>query len=58
MLPYVMIHNEMRLGGCLDWMSDDQGLYYETIARFEVETKLFGSNTILDAVWDLPEEAR
>ena len=58
MLPYAMIHNEMSLDGRLDWMSDDQGLYYETIARFEVETKLSGSNTILDAIWDLSEGAR
>lgn len=51
-LPYVLIHNEMSLDGRLDWMSDDQGLYYETIARFEVDAMLSGSNTILDAEWE------
>jgi 2,5-diamino-6-(ribosylamino)-4(3H)-pyrimidinone 5'-phosphate reductase len=55
MLPYVIIHNEMSLDGRLDWMSDDQGLYYETIARFEVDAMLSGSSTMLDAAWDLPE---
>ncbi len=52
MLPYVYIHNEMSLDGRLDWMADDQGLYYETIARFQVDAMLSGSKTILDAVWE------
>jgi 2,5-diamino-6-(ribosylamino)-4(3H)-pyrimidinone 5'-phosphate reductase len=52
MLPYVFIHNEMSLDGRLDWMLDDQGLYYETIAHFEVDAMLSGSNTILDAEWE------
>lgn len=52
MLPYLFIHNEMSLDGRLDWMTDDQGLYYETIGRFEVDAMLSGSNTILDADWE------
>jgi len=52
MLPYVYIHNEMSLDGRMDWMADDQGLYYETIARFQVDAMLSGSKTILDAVWE------
>lgn len=52
MLPYVYIHNEMSLDGRMDWMADDQGLYYETIAQFQVDAMLSGSNTILDAVWE------
>lgn len=54
MLPYVYIHNEMSLDGRMDWMADDQGLYYETIARFQVDAMLSGSNTILDADWEPP----
>lgn len=52
MLPYIYIHNEMSLDGRMDWMADDQGLYYETIARFQVDAMLSGSNTILDADWE------
>jgi 2,5-diamino-6-(ribosylamino)-4(3H)-pyrimidinone 5'-phosphate reductase len=49
MLPYISIHNEMSLDGRFDWMSDDQGLYYETIYRFQVDGLLSGSNTMLEA---------
>ena len=49
MLPYITIHNEMSLDGRFDWMSDDQGLYYETIYRFQVDAMLSGSNTMLEA---------
>ena len=49
MLPYISIHNEMSLDGHFDWMADDQGLYYETIDRFQVDAMLSGSNTILEA---------
>jgi 2,5-diamino-6-(ribosylamino)-4(3H)-pyrimidinone 5'-phosphate reductase len=49
MLPYISIHNEMSLDGRFDWMADDQGLYYETIYRFQVDAMLSGSNTMLEA---------
>jgi 2,5-diamino-6-(ribosylamino)-4(3H)-pyrimidinone 5'-phosphate reductase len=50
MLPYVTIHNEMSLDGRFDWMTDDHGLYYETIYRFQVDAMLSGSNTMLEAL--------
>jgi 2,5-diamino-6-(ribosylamino)-4(3H)-pyrimidinone 5'-phosphate reductase len=50
MLPHVFIHNEISLDGRTDWMADDRGLYYETIARWPVDAMLSGSQTILDAV--------
>jgi 2,5-diamino-6-(ribosylamino)-4(3H)-pyrimidinone 5'-phosphate reductase len=49
MLPYIIIHNEMSLDGRFDWMADDQGLYYETIYRIQVDAMLSGSNTMLEA---------
>jgi 2,5-diamino-6-(ribosylamino)-4(3H)-pyrimidinone 5'-phosphate reductase len=49
MLPYIIIHNEMSLDGRFDWMADDQGLYYETTYRFQVDAMLSGSNTMLEA---------
>ncbi|MFN2237329.1 MAG: dihydrofolate reductase family protein [Anaerolineales bacterium] len=49
MLPYISIHNEMSLDGRFDWMADDQGLYYETIDRFQVDAMLSGSYTMLEA---------
>jgi 2,5-diamino-6-(ribosylamino)-4(3H)-pyrimidinone 5'-phosphate reductase len=52
MLPYVFIHNEISLDGRMDWMLDDQALYYQTIDRWPVDAMLSGSNTILAA---LPE---
>jgi 2,5-diamino-6-(ribosylamino)-4(3H)-pyrimidinone 5'-phosphate reductase len=39
----------MSLDGRFDWMADDQGLYYETIGRFQVDAMLSGSNTMLEA---------
>jgi len=50
MLPHIFIHNEISLDGRIDWMADDQGLYYETITRWPVDAMLSGSQTILDAV--------
>jgi 2,5-diamino-6-(ribosylamino)-4(3H)-pyrimidinone 5'-phosphate reductase len=50
MLPHICIHNEMSLDGRFDWMADDQGLYYETISRFQVDAMLSGSNTMLEAL--------
>jgi 2,5-diamino-6-(ribosylamino)-4(3H)-pyrimidinone 5'-phosphate reductase len=50
MLPQIFIHNEISLDGRIDWMADDQGLYYETIARWPVDAMLSGSQTILDAI--------
>ena len=53
MLPHIFIHNEISLDGRIDWMADDQGLYYETIYRWPVDAMLSGSNTILDAIPEL-----
>ena len=50
MLPEIFIHNEISLDGRIDWMVDDRGLYYETIARWPVDAMLSGSQTMLDAV--------
>ena len=50
MLPHITIHNEMSLDGRFDWMLDDQGLYYETIDRFQVDAMLSGSKTMLEAL--------
>jgi 2,5-diamino-6-(ribosylamino)-4(3H)-pyrimidinone 5'-phosphate reductase len=49
-LPHIFIHNEISLDGRIDWMADDHGLYYETIARWPVDAMLSGSQTMLDAV--------
>jgi 2,5-diamino-6-(ribosylamino)-4(3H)-pyrimidinone 5'-phosphate reductase len=40
----------MSLDGRFDWMLDDQGLYYETIGRFQVDAMLSGSKTMLEAL--------
>lgn len=50
MLPEIFIHNEISLDGRIDWMTDDHGLYYETIYRWPVDAMLSGSQTMLDAV--------
>jgi 2,5-diamino-6-(ribosylamino)-4(3H)-pyrimidinone 5'-phosphate reductase len=55
MLPYIIINNEMSVDGRFDWMLDDQGLYYRTISRWKVDAMLSGSQTMLDAAWDLSQ---
>ena len=52
MLPRVIINNEMSVDGRFDWMLDDQGLYYLTIPRWEVDAMLSGSQTMLVAPWE------
>jgi 2,5-diamino-6-(ribosylamino)-4(3H)-pyrimidinone 5'-phosphate reductase len=54
MLPYVILHVGMSLDGRLDWVTVDQGLYYEIATRLAPDAILSGSNTILAA--DIPEE--
>lgn len=54
MLPQIIIHNEMSLDGRFDWMSDDFGLYYETINRFPVDAMLSGSTTMVEALKNMP----
>ncbi|HEY71143.1 MAG TPA: RibD family protein [Anaerolineae bacterium] len=54
MFPHVILHIGMSLDGRLDWVSIDQGLYYEIAARLAPDAILSGSNTILAA--DIPEE--
>jgi len=57
MLPHITIHNEMSLDGRFDWMSDDHGLYYETISRFQVDAMLSGSNTMVEALKNMESNA-
>lgn len=57
MLPHITIHNEMSLDGRFDWMSDDRGLYYETIVHFPVDAMLSGSNTMIEALKNMQNSA-
>ncbi|MGD8815424.1 MAG: RibD family protein [Anaerolineales bacterium] len=60
MLPHVFLHIGMSLDGRLDWVSIDQGLYYEIASRLPHDAILSGSNTILtaDIQEEIPEEYR
>jgi 2,5-diamino-6-(ribosylamino)-4(3H)-pyrimidinone 5'-phosphate reductase len=49
MLPKVILHTEVSVDGRMDWMSDDNFLYYRMIADWKLDAMLSGSNTMLAA---------
>lgn len=57
MLPKVIIHTEVSVDGRMDWLPDDQFLYYRLIADWQPDAILAGSETMLKAyaALDTPE---
>jgi 2,5-diamino-6-(ribosylamino)-4(3H)-pyrimidinone 5'-phosphate reductase len=56
MLPRVILHNAVSADGRIDWITPDLGQFYQLASRFEEEATLAGSDTILSAQDDIPEE--
>jgi 2,5-diamino-6-(ribosylamino)-4(3H)-pyrimidinone 5'-phosphate reductase len=56
MLPRVILHNAVSVDGRMDWFAPDIGLFYELISRWKEDATLVGSNTILNAPEEIPEE--
>ncbi|MBN1259039.1 MAG: RibD family protein [Anaerolineae bacterium] len=48
-LPKVIIHTEVSVDGRMDWMVDDDFLYYRMIADWKIDAMLSGSETLLQA---------
>ncbi len=49
MLPRVVLHTEVSVDGRMDWMLDDDFIYYRAIADWQVDAILTGSATMLAA---------
>jgi 2,5-diamino-6-(ribosylamino)-4(3H)-pyrimidinone 5'-phosphate reductase len=49
MLPKIILHTEVSVDGRMDWMLDDNFLYYRMIADWKLDAMLSGSNTMLAA---------
>jgi len=56
MLPRVILHNAVSLDGRFDWFTPDIGRFYEIASRWKEDATLVGSNTILTADVEVPEE--
>ena len=56
MLPRVILHNAVSLDGRFDWFTPDIGRFYELASRWKEDATLVGSNTILTAEAEVPEE--
>lgn len=52
MLPKVILHTEVSVDGRMDWMQDDEFLYYRLIRDFAFDAMLSGSATMLVAYPD------
>jgi 2,5-diamino-6-(ribosylamino)-4(3H)-pyrimidinone 5'-phosphate reductase len=57
MLPKVILHNAVSVDGRLDWFSPDVGLYYEVASRWDVDAMLSGSETILEGLKEMHDQA-
>jgi len=55
-LPRVILHNAVSLDGRLDWFMPNVGLYYELAAHWKEDLTLVGSDTILNAPDNIPED--
>lgn len=49
MLPKIILHTEVSVDGRMDWMLDDNFLYYRMIADWKLDAMLSGSTTMLAA---------
>ena len=49
MLPKVILHTEVSVDGRMDWMLDDNFLYYRMIADWKLDAMISGSTTMLVA---------
>ena len=49
MLPKIILHTEVSVDGRMDWMLDDNFLYYRVIGDWKIDAMLSGSNTMLAA---------
>jgi 2,5-diamino-6-(ribosylamino)-4(3H)-pyrimidinone 5'-phosphate reductase len=56
MRPHVILHNAVSLDGRIDHFPADIGLYYEIASRWNADAMLAGSNTIIAASREFPEE--
>lgn len=57
MLPKVIIHVAVSVDGRIDWISPDLGLFYGLISRWNEDATLAGSDTILKAPEQGPDDA-
>ncbi|MBI5031348.1 MAG: RibD family protein [Chloroflexi bacterium] len=56
MLPEIILHNGISVDGRMDWFTGDIGLYYELAMRWQIDAMLSGSNTMLAAPEQSPDQ--
>jgi 2,5-diamino-6-(ribosylamino)-4(3H)-pyrimidinone 5'-phosphate reductase len=56
MLPRIIMHNAVSLDGRITGFTPDLGLYYGLASRWSTDAMLSGSNTILAASIEMPDE--
>ncbi|MHB1319602.1 MAG: dihydrofolate reductase family protein [Anaerolineae bacterium] len=56
MLPKVIVHTEVSVDGRMDWLRDDEFLYYRLIGDWGIDAMLSGSGTML-AAYPNPDSA-
>lgn len=56
MLPKVILHTAVSLDGRLDNFAPDVGLFYRLVSRWKEDATLPGSETILTAPVEIPDE--
>lgn len=56
MLPRIIIHNVVSVDGRIDWISPDNGLFYEFASLWKEDATLAGSDTILEQEKEMREE--
>jgi len=55
-LPRVALHIAVSVDGRIDWISPDRGLFYELASRWNEDTTLAGSDTIIKAGGEVAED--
>ena len=56
MLPRVILHNAVSADSRIDWIKPDPGLFYKLVSRWNEDTTLVGSDTILNPAGNIPPE--
>ncbi len=56
MLPRVILHNAVSADSRTDWIKPDTALYYKLIERWNEDTTLVGSDTVLSPAGEIPPE--
>jgi len=57
MNPRIILHNAVSLDGRIDRLEPDLGLFYELATQFNEDATLAGSETILTAPVEIPDES-